>query len=296
MPIAPLPHWECGNHCGGCHVDEIDCAQDVTIGSTRFVRLHGADGDTLYLTKRGWSLLEYVLPHRWYEGGRYFREGSRLPDSTGNVFRLDLDGRNGLRELVIKINRVGQEAYVDADISDGLVGRDEVGRAAFLDPFREFAFTMQLAETPHPVTGEHLRVKWPLAIYRPAEHLKPYQIGRQSDLFARAVHDLAQAIGDVPDDHQIHLHEDTRYICVYRWIKGTNAADLVRAGLLGKDECQQLVRHVYNELEIRGFHILDLKPTHIICREHDGEIVRDRQTGLPLFGLVDFELLTPVIS
>ncbi|MFO7907480.1 MAG: hypothetical protein R6U98_32835, partial [Pirellulaceae bacterium] len=81
------------------------------------------------------------------------------------------------------------------------------------------------------------------------------------------------------------------YAMIYEWIKGIDAAEACRKGVLDKTALAELVDQSTGDLDSAGFMVSDNKPQHIIVRPRgDGQLMR-RRDGRVVYGFVDFELL-----
>jgi hypothetical protein len=90
---------------------------------------------------------------------------------------------------------------------------------------------------------------------------------------------------------EIPIDWNRNYAVIYEWLKGIDAVQACRRGLLSRDELGQLVKQSIRDMRAKGFTVSDSKPQHIIVRPQDGNrLARDPQ-GRMLYGLVDFELL-----
>ena len=77
---------------------------------------------------------------------------------------------------------------------------------------------------------------------------------------------------------------------LFNWIDGSNAEDLVTAGMISQEEFFALTPRVTGDLAARGFRVLDNKPRHYILRKRaDGSLLR--RNGDLVYALVDYELL-----
>jgi len=256
--------------------------------------LHLADdaGD-VWLTPFAWPWLESVLPSRWFDGALYQRVGQRLPDSTGTVYRVPVEG--GRFDLVVKFNRCGQDPLMHLNASkEGHHGNEPTWHAEFLDPFQEAAFAMELAAGSHAQPhAPHLHAQWPLAVFSPSTRYAQWQTGRSGSVFDRAALRLAQDQDQagIAEDRRTDLDEERDYIIVYRWLQGENADECHRRGLLGDAEHHDLQQRLVSDLDGQGFRVLDMKRTHGILRpRRDGSLLRYRD-GRLICGLVDFELM-----
>src|SRR5208337_418188 len=76
-----------------------------------------------------------------------------------------------------------------------------------------------------------------------------------------------------------------QYVVVYGWIKGLDAVETAECFELGgrksTEFLAQVTSLVTHELRQKGYHVIDMKPAHIILRPtRDGGLLRDRHGQL----------------
>lgn len=64
----------------------VECKARVS--GTDYAQIVLSTGGELYLTRYGWALNPLVVPNAWFVDARYRRQGRRLPNSTGTVYRV----------------------------------------------------------------------------------------------------------------------------------------------------------------------------------------------------------------
>ena len=57
---------------------------------------------------------------------------------------------------------------------------------------------------------------------------------------------------------------------LFHWVRGDDAASLVRQGVISVPEAASLVIQATQDLAAKGFRVLDMKPNHIILRHRPG--------------------------
>jgi hypothetical protein len=238
------------------------------------------DGD-LYLTEHGLPFLDHLRPENWYEPEWFQSKRERL-HGTSVVYRLPTRPLRNHRcrsiDLVVKWSRVGEDVPLDTFTLAAATN------AEFNSPFEEFSLVEELRggglETQHP----RVLTQKPLAIYVPPERMQLWQTGRSRERILRKFHCHAGVEIDILRS----------YILIYGWIKGVNAVEAHAHCFFDSgtrsDELANLTRGVAADLERKGFHVADHKPTHLIVRVKDHKM-RRKHDGSLLYGLVDYELL-----
>jgi hypothetical protein len=125
----------------------------------------------------------------------------------------------------------------------------------------------------------------PLAIYVPSERLQLWQTGRSESKIAAK---LAQHPG-------VEIDILRQYVLLYGWIKGMDLAEVAHQWQMEEGARERFFASatslVMHEMELKGYHVVDMKPEHVIVRlRPNGSILRDRH-GQIIYGLVDYELL-----
>ena len=268
-----------------------------------YVQMEYSDGSLLWVTRHGWPYLSHLNPRSWFHGRQYATRGTRLTDGTGTVYRVSASGTGGGAriDLVVKFSRMAQEVRLHvASEFQGTIPLEAEEEAEFPSPFREFGLVEELRNRAAS-GGIQLLTKRPLAVFSPANRFEPRQMARTTDRFARQQRQLDrdQALPHEGVSHRevcepalptIALDIDRQYISIFQWIRGVDAEQLVRQGMLTVPEAAELVRAAARDLDACGFRMLDIKPSHIIVRvKPDGSLLR--RCGRPVYALVDFELL-----
>ncbi len=246
----------------------------VTVLGVKYLHLRMEDGSDLYVTERGLPFTKCLMPENHWADDRWMKfHGARLP-GTSAVHRVrtkTVDGRS--KEIVIKWNRMGQDIPGETKVI-------EEAEAEFNSPFLEFSLVIELQNTRFELPGRFYTHK-PLAIYVPRKYVKAEQLGRRR----HRMEAIERSHREIPIDW------NRNYAVVYEWLKGIDAVEAHRKGLLGNEAMAQLVERARTDLGEKGFLVSDAKPQHIIIRpKQNGSLALDR-TGKPLYGLVDFELL-----
>ena len=257
-----------------------------------YTELQDTTGGRLWVTRHGWPHGRRLDPARWYSGGQYSRRGKRISEATGSVFRLPgILWQKRPLDLVVKFSRVAKELLLDvASQFPGGVPRHVADEATFNDPFQEFGLLRELRNSKHGPADLKIRTKLPLAIYSPGRSVDPWQLGRCTHVFRRHQGQLAEDQRTRASDKRVELLPDRQYVYLFQWVRGTDAASLVRAGALSRRQAAALVVEVIGDLAAKGFRVLDMKPDHIILRQRpDGRLLVHH--GRLVYALVDFELL-----
>ena len=246
----------------------------ITVLGVKYLHLRLADGSDFYLTEHGLPFTKCLMPENHWDDEAWMKtHGVRLPGTSAShrVVTKSVDGR--AKEIVIKWNRMGQDIPGETQVLD------EAG-AEFNSPFMEFSLVIELRNTRFESPGRLFTHK-PLAIYVPRKYVKAEQLGRRP-------HKM-EAIERSHDE--IAIDWNRNYAVIYEWLKGIDAVEALREGLLDNQAMAGLVQRASDDLNDKGFAVSDNKPQHIIVSpKPDGRLARDR-TGKPLYGLVDFELL-----
>lgn len=240
-----------------------------------YVHMHTLDGSDLDITPFGVPHWKCLQPENWYDREWFQTHRQRLR-GTSTVYRLktkEVDGRR--LDLVVKFSRVGEEVPLDRSTFT------KFSEAEFNSPYEEFSLVMEMRNRPSP---HRVRTHHPLAIFTPAERLKPWQTGRKESRIMRKSMKY----------RDIELDMCRQYILVYEWVKGISAVDAFENLYTDENErrreLEALTLRVGEELRYKGFRVIDHKPTHFIVRPRGNDVLRDR-SGQPCYALVDFELL-----
>lgn len=260
---------------------------------TDYARIILSTGGELYLTRYGWALNSLVVPNAWFVDARYRRQGRRLPNSTGTVYRVPSVAPIGATDsIVVKFSRVAQDVPIFIDRS----ADPEVGRladtASFNDPFEEIATVMRLRRGPFAPDRPRILTKRPLAIYSPPNRYELWQLGRKEGLFAEHAARLEADQEGSKAGLRVSMDLTRDYILLFQWVKGLDTEAMHAAGALSEDEMTALYHRSMRELGANGFIMLDNKPRHLILRlRRNGRLLRRRDALT--YALIDFELLKP---
>jgi len=269
--------------------DEVPSESRVKVYGVRYVYLMDPVGNEFYITRLGWGLLEHLRPGNWYTDHRYSKEGERLFEGSGHVYRMPTYDTLGRRQdLVVKFSRFAEAVplHIAQTFPDKMP--QDVGEAEFNDPFQEFGVLMDLRKGRYGPKNLRIKTKHPVAIFSPATKLAPWKLGREKSRFDRYRYGIAKNLD--PKYSSIDLEIDRQYLYLFAWVKGRNAANYMEEGLLTREETRDLTLRVQDELAQKGFKVLDNKPSHIILRVgKNGQLLR--RNGRLEYALVDFELL-----
>ncbi|MGD0137810.1 MAG: hypothetical protein ABSD28_02965 [Tepidisphaeraceae bacterium] len=246
-----------------------------------YVRFRAADGGDLYVTEHGMPFLNHLNPQNWYEPDWFKR--NRVPlAGSGTVYRLrtrPIPGHPSPSiELVVKWSRVGQDVPLDTLSLNSAINAD------FNTPFEEFSLLEELRATRIGPAGFPMLTQRPLAIYIPPERLQLWQTGRSRE---KIVSKGIQHAG-------VEIDILRSYIMLYGWINGIDAVEAQQRrlfdGVIPGEPLKTLTSRILQELNDRGFTVVDHKPTHAIVRIHRGRLAR-RKDGQVTCAIVDYELL-----
>lgn len=254
-------------------------------------RIHTSDGGDLFVTEEGWPFVSLLLPENWYADRWFAQMGQKLPGGTGHVYRVRTrEVANRSIQLVVKFSRVGQEVPLEiASSFEDFVRAEDLANARFNSPFEEFGLVCELRRGQFGPKELRLLAQRPLAIFAPPEEFELWQLGRSHNRFSAHQHLLAKDQEETPTAIELDIRRE--YVVLYSWIEGLDAEQTHSAGLLSEQEMQGLTLRVWEELQAKGFRVLDNKPKHFILRSrrHGGELLR--RGGQLVYGMVDFELL-----
>ncbi len=269
--------------------DEVPDESRVKVYGVRYVYLMDPVGNEFYITRLGWGLLENLRPGNWYTDKRFSKEGERLFEGSGHVYRMPTYNSYGnQQDLVVKFSRFAETVplHVAETFPDKMPA--DVGDAEFNDPFQEFGLLMDLRNGHFGDPNIKIKTKHPIAIFSPATKLAPWKLGREKARFDRYRSGMARNLD--PKYSMVDLNIERQYIYLFAWVKGRNAANYMEEGLMTKEEMRTLTLRVEGELKNKGFKVLDNKPTHIILRkDKEGNLIKRK--GEYEYALVDFELL-----
>ncbi len=251
----------------------------VSLLGVDYVHLKTDDGGDLYLTRFGAPFWQHLLPENWFAQEWFEAERERLP-GTGTVYKLPtrpIAGRS--LNLVVKWSRVGEDVPLDTMSVNKFI------HAEFNSPFEEFSLLMQLRKGDLGPAGFRIGTQLPLAIYVPGKRLQLWQTGR-SEYKIRA---------KVARHPAVEIDILRQYVVLYEWVKGFDAVESAHGfGLSGRMKAEflaQVTSLVTHELRQKGYHVIDMKPAHIILRPtRNRQLLRDRH-GQLAYAVVDYELL-----
>ncbi len=144
----------------------------------------------------------------------------------------------------------------------------------------EFSLVLEMRGT-HSESPGRLYTHRPLAIYVPRKFVQGEQLGRRR----HKMEAIQRTHEEIPIDW------NRNYAVIYEWLKGIDAWEACRKGLLTKEELAELVEQAHADLNRKGFAVSDSKPNHIIVRPTPGNGLMKDPASKTLYGLVDFELL-----
>jgi hypothetical protein len=246
----------------------------ITVLGVKYLHLRVEDGTDLYITEHGLPFAKCLMPQNHWADDKWMKtHSSRLPGTSAvhRVVTKEVDGKS--KEIVIKWNRMGQDI-------PGETRALEDGDAEFNSPFMEFSLVIELRRSRSQTAYSCLTHK-PLAIYVPRKYVKAEQLGRKQ-------HKM-EAIQRRHREFEIDWNRN--YAVIYEWMKGIDAVEACRQGLLDSDFMATLMQRATDDLAARGFAVSDNKPQHLIVRPtSDGKLLTNRNEQT-IYGLVDFELL-----
>ena len=244
----------------------------INVMGVKYLHLRMEDGSDLYVTEHGLPCTKCLMPENHWADEEWMEANSvRLP-GTSALHRIRTKEVQGqAKDIVIKWNRMGQ------DIPGGTRSTDT--DAEFNSPFMEFSLLIELRNTRYESPGQ-LYTHKPLAIYVPRKYVEGSQLGRRR----HRLEAIQRSHGEISIDW------NRNYAVIYEWLKGIDAVEALRKGMLDKDAMTRLIECSNRTLNSKGFTVSDNKPQHIIVRPSNGGLVKDRSSEV-LYGLVDFELL-----
>jgi len=260
-------------------VQEMPPGTAMSLLGVDYFRLKTDDGGDLFLTRFAQRFWKHLLPENWY-AHEWFEANRERLEGTSTVYRVPtrvVDGR--ALNLVVKWSRVGEVVPLDTLTVNKFI------HAEFNSPFEEFSLLMELRKGEAGPEGIHIRTQQPLAIYVPSQRLQLWQTGRSEDK-------IRAKVARHPD---VEIDILRQYVVLYGWIKGRDAVETAEDfGMADRKRAEFLARTtslVNHELWQKGYHVVDMKPAHIILRPRpDKSLLRDRN-GQIAYALVDYELL-----
>ena len=251
----------------------------ISLLGVDYLHLKTGDGGDLYLTQFGVPFWRHLLLENWFAPEWFEAKRERLC-GTGTVYKLPTRPVNRLSlDLVVKWSRVGEVVPLDTLTFNKFI------HAEFNTPFEEFSLVMELRRGEAGPAGIRIHTQLPMAIYVPGERLQLWQTGRSE-------HKIRAKIAQHPG---VEVDILRQYVVLYGWIKGLDAVEMsanLGFGMIARVEfLAQVTSMVTHELRQKGYHVIDMKPAHIILRPtRDGGLLRDRH-GQLAYALVDYELL-----
>lgn len=252
----------------------------LRILGVNYVHLKTEDDGDLYLTEHGVPFARHLMPQSWYEPQWFKLKRQRL-EGTSTVYRLPTRPIVGARprslDLVVKWSRVGQDVPLNTFTLDRNIN------AEFNTPFEEFSLVEEMRRGEFGPANLRIKTQRPLAIYVPPEQLQLWQTGRSRE----------KILARVRRHPGVEIDVLRSYILLYGWIDGLNAVDAYKActhdGAQLKRQLADLTSAVEGELRAKGYMVADHKPTHMILRMRDGDVMcRD---GRVTYAVIDYELL-----
>ena len=231
----------------------------VSLLGVDYVHWKTSDGGDLYLTRFGAPVWRHLLLENWFAPEWFEAERQRLC-GTGTVYKLPTRPVNGRSlNLVVKWSRVGEDVPLDTLTVNKFI------RAEFNSPFEEFSLLMELRQGDAGPAGIRIRTQLPLAIYVPSQRLQLWQTGRSE-------HKIRAIVARHPG---VEIDILRQYVVVYGWIKGLDAVETAECfgwgGPKSAEFLAQVTSLVIHELRQKGYHVIDMKPAHIILRPTRGE-------------------------
>lgn len=246
----------------------------VSLLGVNYVHVRTRDEGDLYLTLRALPFLGNLQPENWYEK-EWFEAHREKLNGTSTVYAVPTKEVDGTSiRIVVKYNRVGQDVPLETKVIY------EVLNAEFNGPFEEFALVEEMRHSTCGPNDLTIRSQLPFGIYVPPERMQLWQTGRSE---AKIASKIAKHPGV-----EIDILRD--YMTIYLWLEGIDAVQANKEGLLTEKEMRDLTVRAIEDLKVKGYRVLDMKPMHVIVQETgEGELTqKDERTQ---YGLIDFELL-----
>ena len=210
------------------------------------------NGGDLYLTEHAAKFLKHLNIGNWYEKRWFDRHKIRLK-GTGSVFKVPTKRLNGTSlDLVVKNCRVGEDVPLDTHTLE------EFCNAEFNSPWEEFSLVSEMKEGKFGPENLKMKTQRPLAIYVPPEEMQLWQSGRSRD-----------KINKIRARHPgVDLDILKQYKLVYQWIAGLSLVEIFEHINIEHDKLlyhlKILDQIVMSDIELKGYHVADSKPEHII--------------------------------
>lgn len=255
------------------HTDNLG-PQATRVLGVDYTHLTDDAGGDLYVTKYGVPAIENLRPENFLTDKSWFNKNSVQLSGTSSLYKVRTKEINGrYKDVVIKWNRMGQDI-------PGAEDDEQFANAEFNSPFEEFSLVMELRDTGGGPTGRIITQR-PLAIYVAPGRVEPSRVGRKE----YKMHAKIQM------HKEIKLDMFRLYAVIYEWIKGIDAVQALKKGLLERKYVESLTLRSRDQLQARGFAVRDNKPHHIIVRPKEDGDPAGTENEESLYGLVDFELL-----
>ena len=175
--------------------DEVPEESRIRVYGVRYAYLRDPVGNEFFVTRLGWKVLDNLRPSNWYNDKRYVKEGERLFEGSGHVYRMPTYNSHGNRQdLVVKFSRFAETVplHVAKTFPDKMPA--DIGAAEFNDPFQEFGLLIDLRNGHFGDPNLKIKTKHPVAIFSPATKLAPWKLGRRES----AVRPLSKWDGQEP--------------------------------------------------------------------------------------------------
>ncbi len=273
--------------------DEVPVRFRRRIDGVDYLHLKGRQSGDLFITREGWPAASSILPERWFTGAQFSKPGQALAGATGAVYRVPVahPARSDFA-IVVKFSRFGQDVgltVVSRELSADADFMSRVEYAEFLPPFEEFGNLMRLRAQ----CRGHLVTQTPLAIYSPPTRHQAWELGRKCHLQSTYTHRLRESQGPADEIETVEYAWERLYILLYRWMDGIDVEQAYGAGLISEPRMSEWTLKVAAVLRQLGWVVLDHKPRHLILRQRKMERSPLMRRGVPVLGLVDYELLFP---
>ena len=222
-----------------------------------YVHRKTSDGGDIYLTKFGLPVSDLLELENWYEKP-WFEEHREPLEGTSTTYRVPTKEKDGRSlQLVVKNCRVGEDVPTDTRTLLNFLSVE------FNSPWEEFALVMEMREGRYGPQEFSIQTQKPLAIYVPPEKMQMWQSGRSQEKINR--------IKRRHPDIEIDILR--QYKLIYEWIEGKDAVLMCGdIGLRGNElrhTLDQMTRRAIDDLDRKGYLVVDTKPAHIIIDEDD---------------------------
>lgn len=273
--------------------DEAPAEYRRSLMGVDYLHLRGLQGGDLIVTRHGWPLAESLLPDQWFVGKRFCKVGRALAGATGAVYRVPVPHpRLGQTALVVKFSRFAQSVNLTV-MDSGLRADAALNRylddAQFLSPFEEFANLSRLRRT----AGGRVLTARPLAIYLPPTRYAAWELGRSNTLFQMHQYRLKQS--QAGSESELLRYDPERiYILLYHWVEGIDAEEACNRKMISETQVRRLTDVARQAMLNAGWLVLDHKPKHVIVRPTKDESSLVMKGDLPIWAMIDYELLIPL--